>query len=635
MSPTSNSAVRPVSKPLWATGVVLLAFCVAASGMLTLHHFGALSLPGCGMGSPCDSAAKSAFGSIPGLGWPVSFVGFAYFAGLFAAWLSGRGKWSNGLRVVVYLGALASVAYTIIAFSLRVPCSYCLVIHACNLAFAAVMRQTLKHAGARTGWQSAIATAVGLAVMTSLVIANGAASTRAKDKAEADLAASMNQIAQATGPATSNPDPTPASPTPASIPDPQAATTPDTVPPIAETPPAAAPPKPLTGRYRWGPEAASVRIVMFTDYQCPDCKKIESELEALMRDTSLNLSFSARHFPLSTNCNPNAPGNRHGNACWAARAAEAAGQMGGADAFYEMHKWLFSRSGSFDDAAMDAQAAAMGFDPQLFGRIMQGPTTLEPVKEDIAHAMSLGIFQTPFIFINGVELRGWNAPQALTRAVRAAAAAAPATAINDVPPSAADKLVEDWRQMPLVTIPDSIKKNTMGPADAEVEVVMWGDYQEKFSAEADGLLRLFTKGPKPNIRYTFLQFPVDKTCNPVTQVTAQPLACRAAKAAKAAEALAGEEGFWLMHDRLMMNQQGLTDAVLEGVAMELGLQPSDLFEAMEQPFVTEAIVADARAAQQFRVQSIPMLFIGGRLVSRWKADNENILPKLIEAAARQ
>lgn len=630
------STVRP-STPLttpplgsWLAAAAALAIAASASAMLCLHHFGALALPGCGAGSPCDQAARTAFGAVPGLGWPVSFVGAAYFSGLLVAWLSGRGRWSRGLWIVTWLGVAGSVVFSIAAVALKVPCVYCFVAHGANLVFALILHFSVRRSGVHRGWQSVVATVVGLSTLGVLVVADDAATAKAKAKAERGLAESIAEIARGGEQAVEAAAVLPAPAGQALAQEPDAT---EVVVPPAGTDAALPVGQPLTGRYRWGPEAASVRIVMFTGYQCPDCKTVEAELETLMRDPSLSVSFSARHFPLSTDCNPNAPGNRHGNACWAARAAETAGQLGGADAFVNMHMWLFARGGSFTDADIRAQAATLGLDPQAFSDRMQSAASLQPVTEDVARAMALGIFQTPFIFINGVELRGWNAPQALTRAVRAAAASAPATAVQDLPASAAEKLIEDWRQMPRVSMPSSLRGASMGPADATVEVVMWGDYQERFTAEADGLLRLFTKGSKPNIRYTFMQFPVDKTCNPVTQVTAQPLACRAAKAAKAAETLAGPDGFWLMHERLMMNQNGMTDAVLEGVALELGLQPADLFEAMEQPFIAEAIVADAREAQKLGVRSIPMLFIGGRLVGRWKAENENILPRIIEAAA--
>src|SRR5690606_27324872 len=102
------------------------------------------------------------------------------------------------------------------------------------------------------------------------------------------------------------------------------------------------------GRYRHGPEVVPVRIVVFTDYQCPDCDQLDQTLEGLIQGRP-DVAVSVKHFPFSKACNPNVPREMHPNACWAARAAEAAGVLRGRDGFWAMHRWLFSRRGSFTD----------------------------------------------------------------------------------------------------------------------------------------------------------------------------------------------------------------------------------------------------------------------------------------------
>jgi uncharacterized membrane protein len=74
--------------------LIALAVALVASGMLVLEHFGAMELPGCGRGSPCARAAASVYGTVPGLGLPTSFVGFAYFAAALAAWILAAGRMS-------------------------------------------------------------------------------------------------------------------------------------------------------------------------------------------------------------------------------------------------------------------------------------------------------------------------------------------------------------------------------------------------------------------------------------------------------------------------------------------------------------------------------------------------------------
>jgi len=61
-----------------------------------------------------------------------------------------------------------------------------------------------------------------------------------------------------------------------------------------------------------------------------------------------------------------------------------------------------------------ASAERDGVRPGQFTGPDADDATLQEVKKDIDEAYTLGIYFTPMIFINGVELKGWNAPQALT-----------------------------------------------------------------------------------------------------------------------------------------------------------------------------------------------------------------------------
>ena len=53
----------------------------------------------------------------------------------------------------------------------------------------------------------------------------------------------------------------------------------------------------LEARHRFGPEDAAIQIVMFTDYQCPDCYRIEKQLDDLVA-ANADISVSVKHFPL-------------------------------------------------------------------------------------------------------------------------------------------------------------------------------------------------------------------------------------------------------------------------------------------------------------------------------------------------
>ena len=233
--------------------------------------------------------------------------------------------------------------------------------------------------------------------------------------------------------------------------------------------------------------------MIISDYQCPDCKRVEGEVRSMleMRD---DVSFSAKHFPMCTQCNRFCEArnfNPHPNACWAARAAEAAGLLQGADGFFRMHHWLFDRQGSFTSAELNAALPELGFDAQEFVQTMTGVLTEQYVKEDIEEGIQLGLHFTPMVFINGVEVKGWTRPGAVREAIEAVAASAPppGSATDDVPATAAEKYVNDWRDERVRVLPsrDADWARTPAPRGNRmpVEVVIFGDYVESGTKTLD------------------------------------------------------------------------------------------------------------------------------------------------------
>ena len=83
--PTPDETLNPV---LWPLGMILLVVAIVASGALVLKQLGIVTtgLPGCGAESDCGKLADSVWGSIPGVNWPVSYIGFSYFLGMLIAW---------------------------------------------------------------------------------------------------------------------------------------------------------------------------------------------------------------------------------------------------------------------------------------------------------------------------------------------------------------------------------------------------------------------------------------------------------------------------------------------------------------------------------------------------------------------
>ncbi len=654
----SAAAGAPVRVTL---GAIFAGVSAAASLMLVLEHLGGISLPGCGEDSACAQAANSVWGSVKlgGFTWPVSYLGLAYFLAALLTWLVLRGVVPPAFRNLVRVGALISLGYCGIIVAKWMICPYCLAAHAGNFAFwivvetAATSRLRLRTAAVSLGSVFAVAT-------LALGIWDAQHRAAAQAKAEQERSETAQQIIErsrqtppappkappASNPVATRPAPPPKPPAPPAPPTPKPPATasapgskPASLP--ADTQPAT--PACFTGRYRVGPEEAAIRIVMFTDYQCNDCYNIEQQLVKLY-NTRDDLSVSIKHFPFNTDCNPGMKSTMHANACWAARAAEAAGQLWGPEGFWKMHVWLFEQRGEFQSTAeLERGIREIGYDPAGFVRVMTSDATLAAVRADVVEARRYGLFFTPMIFINGVELRGWVAPNALIRTVEQVAATnpPPRSCEADQPDLAHEKYVGDWREQAKLTLPPDKQAWCLGPDSAPVKVVLWGDYQEEGSAKADASIRAFMAG-RNDVQYTYRHFPFNSDCNPNLKEQRFPNACRAARAAEAAGKLGGHDGYWKMHVWLMENREQFSDETLRAAAAELGFDADALFAAMDDPAVEANIVDDTQAAKRLPVlrhgmpaglHSIPTIFVNGRYIPRTQLDGDSVLDDILREAA--
>ena len=658
---TVTNAPSPV---LLVIGTIVVGISAFMSLLLVLEHLGGMSLPGCGAGSPCAQAANSVWGKIKlgGFEWPVSYLGLAYFLAALATWVASRGVVPQAFRYLVRVGAVVSLGFCAIIVAKWMVCPYCLAAHAGNFAFWIVVECAATRP-ARP--RMAVGTLGGVFVVATLALGLWDAQHRAAVQAQAEqergIAAQeiIDRSRQnvpaptephATSPVTSTPAPatqTAAAPTATTS---RTELPPAPPPPVAKveppktTPPAETPEPMFTGRYRVGPAEAPIRIVMFTDYQCEDCYNIEQQLVKL-HDTRTDISISIKHFPFNTECNPEAKSSMHPNACWAARAAETAGRLWGPEGFWKMHVWLFNHKGVFETAqTLETGIRELGYDPTGFVQAMSSEETLQPIRADTAEAKRLGLYFTPMIFINGVELKGWVAPNALIRTVEQVAATNPParSAAFDRPPSAFDKYVADWREQPRLTLPPDKQAWTLGPDSAKVKIVLWGDYQEVGSTKADAIIRAFAS-ERNDVQYTYRHYPFNSDCNPQVKEQRFPNSCRAAKAAEAAGRLGGNNGYWKMHAWLMENRERFSDATLRAAATQMGLDADALLTTMDQPELQANILDDVQAAKQLPqlrhgmppgLYGIPTIFVNGQYVPRWQLEDKPVLQEILLDAAK-
>ena len=135
---------------------------------------------------------------------------------------------------------------------------------------------------------------------------------------------------------------------------------------------------------RGNPEASLV-LMVFSDYECPACRRFARETMPVLFSKYVNtgrLLLALRHLPLQ---------QIHPTAFNAAEAAECAGRQG---RFWEMHDAIFGRSGPFDDEVVFGLAGQLGLRTEEFARCMQGEVAAK-IHADLEVAASLRINGTP------------------------------------------------------------------------------------------------------------------------------------------------------------------------------------------------------------------------------------------------
>ena len=90
----------------------------------------------------------------------------------------------------------------------------------------------------------------------------------------------------------------------------------------------------------------------------------------------------------------------------------------------------------------------------------------------------------------------------------------------------------------------------------------------------------------------------------------------AKKAAVAALAAEKQGKFWEMHQRLFANQKQLSEAKVEEIARELGLNMERFDQDLKDPELLTRIDRDLKNGQQANVRGTPSIFLNGKQLNQ-------------------
>ena len=154
-----------------------------------------------------------------------------------------------------------------------------------------------------------------------------------------------------------------------------------------------------------------------------------------------------------------------------------------------------------------------------------------------------------------------------------------------------------------LALPVNERDHVLGPTDAIVTVVNYGDYQCPDCHKRHRAVEKLFDEMVNTVRFVYRHFPL---------VNVHP---RALRAAEAAEAAAAQGKFWEMHRRLYLRPDKLEDRNLRRHAQDVGLDLERFDREMASGVYADQILKDYHNSMTYGITGAPTTFINGQLYS--------------------
>ena len=156
-----------------------------------------------------------------------------------------------------------------------------------------------------------------------------------------------------------------------------------------------------------GPADAAVKVVEFSDFECPYCSRAAETFKSLKdKYAGKSVQFTFRNFPLSF----------HPNARPAAEYAQCAQEQG---KFWPMHDAIFAVQRELSVDKLKEVAAQAGLDTAKLEECVASGRVKPQIDEDMAKAQEVGVQGTPSFYINGQAFAGNPTVEGISQAIDA------------------------------------------------------------------------------------------------------------------------------------------------------------------------------------------------------------------------
>jgi protein-disulfide isomerase len=150
-----------------------------------------------------------------------------------------------------------------------------------------------------------------------------------------------------------------------------------------------------------------------------------------------------------------------------------------------------------------------------------------------------------------------------------------------------------------LAIPVGKNDHVLGPADAPVTCVEYGDYQCPACGAAHPMVKIILKRLSGDLRFVFRHMPLSEL-HPYAEL-----------AAEAAEAAGAQGKFWEMHDALFEHQEELGPVLVTALAKRLHLDTFRFEEDLISRRFRDHVKRDFIGGVRSGVNGTPTFFING------------------------
>ncbi len=353
-----------------------------------------------------------------------------------------------------------------------------------------------------------------------------------------------------------------------------------------------------------GPKDAKVTVVLFSDFQCPFCKRIEPTFEQISKEYGNKVRIVWKNQPLSF----------HNRAMPTAVAAWEGYKQKGAEGFWKMHDALMASQPKLEDADIEAAAKTAGLDAAKVMDAVKTNKWKDEIAIDVAQAEDLKVQGTPHSFVNGRVVNGAQPFEKFKKVIDEEMAKADAKIKAGTP---ADKVYEETvkggKGGPMAPLPVPATSPWTGGKEAKVVIQVFSEFQCPFCKRAE--VAMPGQDGKIDPNSAGLRAAMDKYKDQIKVVWRNfPLgfhnrARQAANFSIEAYKQKGNDGFWKVHHDLFESQPKLEDADFEAIAKKHGLDWAKCKTAIDTDKYKAEIEQDMKDGGSVGVTGTPAFII--------------------------